>query len=227
MFNDFVESKYDYLAVLNKDEKKYFKSINTIVIPNSYTDYSSIKSSLKNKTAISAGRIAPVKQFDKLILTWEIVIQNNPDWILEIYGDGENEEKKELQNLINKKNLNNNIKLCGKTNQLDSAMLKSSLFVMTSQTECFPMVLLEAMSCGLPIVSFDCPTGPKNIITDVIDGYLVKHNDIFELANSISNLINNPVKMRNFGEKGRENVKSYSKENVMNLWINTFTKLKK
>ncbi|PKV50980.1 glycosyltransferase involved in cell wall biosynthesis [Aquimarina sp. MAR_2010_214] len=222
-FNDYIESKYDRLAILTNDEQQYFKSQNTVVIPNSYTNYPKNKSDLTSKIAVSAGRIAPVKQFDKLIVAWWHIAQTHPDWRLEIYGKGEEQDVKLLQKMIDDFNIGNQVKLCGETNDLESKMLNSSLYVMSSKTECFPMVLLEAMTCGLPIVSFDCPHGPGNIITD--DGVLVEMDNEKKLAEAVVSIINNTKDHKEKGNRSRENVKRYSLEKICNQWSELFVRL--
>ncbi len=218
--NDYIESRYDYLVLLTKDEQQYFKSKNTVVIPNALSNYSNETSDLKNEIAISAGRIAPVKQFDKLIKTWSYVAATHPNWKLEIYGEGDDRDIKELQSLINKYNIKDKVKLCGSTDKLEIKMLNSSLYVMSSQTECFPMVLLEAMNCGLPIISFDCPHGPKNIITHNIDGVLTERDSEKELADAIISILEDPNDLKNKGKMAKENVKRFQPDYVMEYWIN-------
>lgn len=222
---DFVEAHYHNLVILNKDEKQYYKSNNTVVIPNALTNYPDNISPLNNKIAISAGRIAPVKQFDKLIRAWYLVASEQPDWKLEIYGDGEQDEVSKLQILIDENNLENQITLCGSTDELEKQMLNASLFILSSRTECFPMVLLEAMSCGLPIISFDCPNGPRNIVTDEIDGLLVEPNNEKKLANAILGLINNEMDCKEKGRQARENARRFHSDLIMDQWILLFNKL--
>ncbi len=225
--NDYIESKYDTIAVLTKDEEQYYNSHNIVVIPNALTNYPSKTSSLQNKVAISAGRIAPVKQFDKLINAWAYVANVYPDWKLEIYGNGDTNDIEVLQKIINKCNLTNQVQLCGATNELEVAMLNASLYVMSSQTECFPMVLLEAMSCGLPVISFDCPHGPKNIINEAIDGHLVERDNEKKLADAVLSIINNKDNLQKKGKQARENIRRFNQDIIMNQWIVLFNNLTK
>ena len=132
---------------------------------------------------------------------------------------------KELKILIDNYQIDEQVKLCGETNDLETIMLNSSLFIMSSKTECFPMVLLEAMSSGLPIISFDCPHGPKNIITNKVDGILTKTNDEKELANSIIEIINNQKELELMGIQARQNVQQFHSDFVMISWMDLFNKL--
>jgi glycosyltransferase involved in cell wall biosynthesis len=223
-FNDYIELKYDYLAVLTESEKQYYKSNNTVVIPNGLTNFPTNASKLTEKQAISAGRINTVKQFDKLIMAWKDVVKNHPDWKLNIYGDGDALYIGYLQKMIDDYGINKQVELLGTTSNLESKMLDSSFYVMSSSTECFPMVLLEAMSCGLPVISFDCPHGPSNIITNNVDGILVDPDNTQQLANVITLLINNDNDLKNKGKMARENIKRFDQKIIMEKWIELFKK---
>ena len=222
--NDFIESKYDYLALLTEDEKQYYKSNNTVVIPNPLTSYPEKHATLTNNKVISAGRIAPVKGFEKLIQAWELVAIKYPDWILEIYGEGEKGYVMTLQELISSLNLQNKVILCGSTDNMEEKMLNASIYVMSSLTECFPLVLLESLSCGLPVVSFDCPYGPRNIIINNEDGLLVENGNIEKLSTTITQLIKDKALRTNMGKQGRLNIKRFQLDIVMNTWLELLKK---
>src|SRR5690606_12971472 len=121
-------------------------------------------------------------------------------------------------------NLQDSIKLCGSTNNIAEKMLESSIYVMTSHNECFPLVLLEAQACGLPIVSFNCPHGPKNIIKKD-SGYLVEHYNNKEFADKLSTLMNDVNMRKSFGINARINSENFSKDKIMGLWINMFNEI--
>lgn len=225
--NDFTESKYTLNAILTQDENNYFKSDNTVVFPNALTSFPNSFSSVINKKIISAGRIAPVKGFEKLIEAWKIVStqSSNLDWILEIYGNGDENYIEELNCLITKMELNNSCFIRKATHELETKMREASIYVMSSSTECFPMVLLEAMSIGLPIISFDCPNGPKNIIAHNTDGLLVENGNTEELAKTIIKLVNDKDLRIEFGNNGKKNALKYDKEIIMKNWLNLFDRL--
>ncbi len=223
--HDIINNRFNKLVVLNEDEKRMFEpSNNLVVIPNGIEIFGKNKSKLNNKIAIAAGRIAPVKAFDKLIIAWKQVARFHPDWQLHIYGDGDEQLQNKIQSLIQKFKLTNHVYLCGSTNKLTKKMQNASLYIMSSLTECFPMVLLEAQSVGLPIVSFDCPYGPRNIITNQIDGVLVENQNSDKLANAIIKLINNKEKHIEMGQKALINVQKYRFDNVMKQWLVLFKK---
>jgi len=223
-FADYVESKYHKLIVLNVDEKNYYKTSNVVVIPNPLTFYPETTSNLSHKVVIAAGRIAPVKGYDTLIDIWEIVSKKEKEWQLHIYGAGTPAYVQFLQDKINVKNLNKSILLKGATNAVEKKMLSSSLFAMTSHNECFPLVLLEAQACGLPIISFDCPHGPKNIITDNT-GTLIPLYDKENYASSLLNMISNTKILKEMGKNSRINALNYSLEEVMGEWQKMFNSL--
>ncbi|SEK53564.1 Glycosyltransferase involved in cell wall bisynthesis [Aquimarina amphilecti] len=223
-FADYVESKYDKLVILNKDESDYYKTDNTVVIPNPLTFYPDKVSELSNNTIITAGRIAAVKGHDILIDIWEEFTKIRKDWQLLIFGNGEPSYVKMLQDKINSAGIQDTIKLMGSTNEIKEEMIQSSVFVMTSHNECFPLVLLEAQACGLPIVSFDCPYGPRNII-DKNTGVLITPYDNDSFVDQLDNLLNDTDRIQNMGKKARENSKKYQLDVVMKLWQEMFNDL--
>lgn len=221
-----IFKKFDALVLLNKDEIPYFEGCKTVVVPN-FTDFNSNVQEFRNKekTVIAAGRIAPVKQFHELIYIWKMIHYDFPEWKFKLYGDGDLKLTNELQNLIKSLHLESSFLLMPSTSNLQQEMQKASLYAMTSATECFPMVLLEAQVCGLPIVSYDCPNGPRNIVSNGFNGYLVSQNDRIAFTNKLSELMRDDVLRSNF-EKNTKHVACFSKENIMQQWIDLFTQLK-
>lgn len=223
--NDFIESKYDKIVLLTDDEAQYYRSNNLEIIPNPITIDDDSVAILYNHKAIAAGRIAPVKGFEKAILAWKIVVEQNSDWELHIYGQGEKKYIESLKNLINENNLQKKVIIKNAVSNLDLILLDYSIYVMTSLTECFPMILLESLASGLPIVSFDCPHGPKNIITNNEDGFIVRNQDVIALSEKINLLINDDELRIAIGKKGKQNSYRFSKENVILKWQNLFNSL--
>ncbi|AXT49824.1 glycosyltransferase family 4 protein [Aquimarina sp. BL5] len=223
-FADYVESKYDTLVILNKDESNYYKSNNTVVIPNPLTFYPDKKAELSSNKVITAGRIAAVKGYDILIDIWKEIAKIRKDWQLFIFGSGEERYVNMLQDKIEEACIQDTIKLMGSTNKIKEEMLQSSIFVMTSHNECFPLVLLEAQACGLPIVSFDCPYGPRNII-DKETGVLVELHDNSSFVYQLNELMDNREVMQKMGVNARKNAEKYQLDAVMNLWQKMFNDL--
>ncbi len=217
-------AKYDTLVLLNEKEKEYYPFNNLEVIPNFIL--LPVKKQLvdREKIIIAAGRIAPVKQFDHLIKAWELIENEFPLWQVQIYGGGDEELLVQFNQYINNKNIPR-VHFMGATNSLIDKMQKASIYAMTSSSECFPMVLLEAMACGLPIISYDCPNGPRSIIIDQVDGVLTPCNDINTFAFELKRLIQSKDLIVQMGEIGMENVKQYSEIAIMNKWNQLFSKL--
>jgi glycosyltransferase involved in cell wall biosynthesis len=216
-FNDWIDTKYTHIVVLNPDEKNYVKSSNAVVIPNPMGSVDFI-SPLAKKQVIAAGRIAPVKAFDELIHIWALVRNEFPDWQLHIYGDDYLGTQSKLEKLIQENNLEKEITFMGSVPDLRLTMQEYSIYAMTSETECFPMVLLESLSVGLPIVSYDCPNGPRHIITHQEDGFLVENKNRNAFAESFRKLMNSQELRTEMGKKAKENSKRFTTEVVMEQW---------
>lgn len=218
---DWFASRYDHLVVLNKDEAAFYAAPNVVVIPNPIP-MSAINAPLVAKQVVAAGRIAPVKGFDQLIAAWKQVHLKFPEWELHIYGDDYVGTQSVLEDLIRENNLEKIILFKGSSNTMLTTFSGYSLYVMSSVTECFPMVLLESLSVGLPIVSFDCPTGPRNIIQNGVDGFLASSQDVEGLAEKILLLIQNQELRILFGQNAKRSSLQFSTPVVMKEWINLF-----
>lgn len=210
--------EFDEFLVLTNEDKEQWKSSKIRVIPNYCTIDTKQVSELKNKKVIAVGRLEYQKGFDILIDVWKKVNEICNDWILEIYGEGN--ERKKLENKIREYRLEDKILLKGIEENIGSKYLESSIYIMTSRFEGMPMVLLEAQSYGLPIVSFDCPCGPRDIITNGKDGYIIKFGNIEEMVNEILKLIENYDLRKDFSKNAIKNVDKYSKDKIIKQWEN-------
>ena len=218
--------RYEAQVVLNEDEKKYYPFQHLHVIPN-FIDLSGKGESVqREKTILAAGRIAAVKQFDHLIKAWSLIALDFPDWQVKIFGDGDEILSAKLNQLIQELKVSN-IKMMGPTSHLEQEMQKASIYAMTSASECFPMVLLEAQAAGLPIISYDCPNGPRNIIINNQDGWLTSYNEISIFAEKLGMLIKNEKVRKIMGIVAKQNVAQFSSEIVMKQWNELFIKLQK
>lgn len=194
----------------------------TEVIPNMLTIMPKPVSNYQTKRVISAGRYMSEKGFDMLLEAWHLLCQDFSDWHLYIFGNGD--RTKYLQ-IVSKYDMTPSVHLLPATNDIAEEFSKSSLCVMSSRYEGFGLVLAEAMSCGLPCVSFDCPYGPREIITDGEDGLLAENGNIQNLAKKMMIMMGDENLRRQMGEKAMENIRRYEPEAIMSQWINLFQTL--
>ncbi|MDM5329819.1 glycosyltransferase family 4 protein [Neobacillus sp. CF12] len=221
----------DYLATLTDEDTEDYKKllegpgrkVKVKKITNSIPQLQGVVSSLESKTVIAAGRLVPQKGFDLLIEAFKIVNEQYPDWKLKIFGGGR--EKENLENLIEKNKLYNHVILMGPTQHIDVELSKASIYALSSRFEGFGMVIIEAMQCGVPVVSFDCPKGPSEIIDHNVDGILVEDGNIEEFANSLMELMGKEEKRKRFAQKGIENVKRYEIQNIGEIWKETINEI--
>lgn len=211
-----TDSFYTKIIFLNQEEYNFYKLKNAIIIPNFYDDVIASNNDFKLNKIISLGRLCYQKGYDLLIEAWTIIDEEVQGWELEIYGNGADLIK--LNEKIKTKNFKNNVKLNAAINNVNEKLSESSFYVMSSRFETFPMVLLEAMSNKLPIVSFDCPSGPRSIVTDGEDGILAKNNDVTDLAKKILFLIQNADIRNKMGERAFVNIKRFNSIFVMEQW---------
>ncbi len=218
-------SKLDALVVLTQNDADDWKEAKrVVVIPNSVPMYSSANSSLTNKQAIMVGRYNDAKGYDYLIPAWSLVHQKHPDWVLNVYGSGELRDQ--VIQWINDYQLEETIILHEPTDNIMEKYLESSICVLSSRYEGFSMVIAEAMSCGVPCVSFDCPHGPRTIIANGEDGLLVEYLNTKALADGICKLIEDENLRIQFGCRAKQNIQRYSQEKVMGQWHQLFKSLK-
>jgi len=185
-------------------------------IPNGVPDPGH-RAALDSRIVVTAGRLTPQKGFDRLIETWAKVAPRHPGWELRIFGGGGN-RRDQLEGMIDELGVRDSARLMGQTPRLAEELAAASIYVMSSRFEGFPMVLLEAMSVGLPAVSFDCPTGPRDIIGHGIDGYIVPDGDRDALAAAMGELMDDEPRRRSFGAAAAEKAREYSTASVAEQW---------
>lgn len=217
--------RYDRIVLLtHEDKERYWKDNDkAIVIPNPITIRHNERSNLRNNKVISLGRLSKEKNYASLIHSWVMVHSLHPDWILEIWGEGE--LKSELQKQIGGLGLQDSAFLKGYTNDVISQLVSSSIFVLSSLYEGFGLVITEAMSCGLPVVSYACPCGPTDIITESKDGFLVSIGDEQTMAERIIYLIEHLDSRLTMGREALYKSKQYSIDNIIRKWIVLFNDL--
>lgn len=221
-----IVRRFDKFVVLTHEDKGYWGNLPNIeVIPNAAMQVSESYSDVTNKRVIAVGRLDYQKGFDRLIEAWEWIQGTGKltDWRLDIFGQGEWREM--LQHMIDEKGLQDTARINPPTNAIMNEYAQSSLLVMSSHYEGFGMVLVEAMSCGVPVVSFDCKCGPKDIIQHGINGLLVPEGDIKALANAMMEVMTDETYRRMLSRNARKVVDTYSEEAVMARWIRLFTSI--
>ena len=220
----FVENRtskhFDLLVALHKeDADDWARFLKTKVIPNVVHLQDEGKcSDLINKKVIFVGRLIEQKGVFDLLRIWSIVYTKHPDWQLDIYGDGDLRDK--LEERISKMNIG--IRLHMPTANIMDKFCDSSIFVLSSIFEPFGLVIVEAMSCGLPVVSFDCPYGPSGIISDGKDGFIIPNRDIQLFADRVCELIESYDLRKKMGALGAKSSQRYSADKIMPQWIHLF-----
>ncbi|MFG6195289.1 glycosyltransferase family 4 protein [Nonomuraea sp. JJY05] len=200
----------DYRETLPKKPKKLAR------IPNAVPPMTGGISKLDAKVAIAVGRMTRIKGFHRLITAWETVAAAHPDWTLRIFGAGPQEEN--LAQQIVEAGLQGKVELPGPTSDVGAELEKASVFVLSSRHEGFPMTILEAMGKGLAIVSFNSPHGPKEMITDEVDGLLVKPRTNANLAASIIRVIEDEQLRRDLAAGALETALTYDVDAVGEKW---------
>jgi len=223
-------SKYAYkkihcIVALNAAEQKSYSFYNshTVVIPNFIPSAKSI-SDLSSKTILTIARFDAVKGIDLLIPAAAIVLNQHPDWQWKLIGKGD--LQKEYSSSISKYGWHKNLIVQAPvSNEISNEYQQAAIYVLPSRNELFPMVLLEAMSHGVPCIAFDCDTGPRHIITHNIDGILVEKENPEKLAEAISLLIRDKEKRNHMGKAAFENVKRFTSDIVLKKWEALFNSL--
>lgn len=216
--------KFDSFVVLTEEDRGYWENLgNMEVIPNAAIVPEGFVSDCSAKRVIAVGRLDFQKSFDRLIDAWKIVCDNGIDWSLDIYGQGEWKEM--LQSKIDAYGIGDSCHLRGTTTNIWQEYASSSMLVMSSHYEGLPMVMIEAMACGLPAVSFDFKCGPKDVIDNGVNGLIVKDGDIKGLAEAIISLTRDRELLTLMSERAREVKEKYSEEKIMEKWSELYSKL--
>jgi GalNAc-alpha-(1->4)-GalNAc-alpha-(1->3)-diNAcBac-PP-undecaprenol alpha-1,4-N-acetyl-D-galactosaminyltransferase len=204
------------------DKEKYNRLANAFVINNPLNLREMILNNTRaGKNILAVGRLNKQKGFDRLIKAFSHLAPK--DWKLAIIGEGS--ERSNLEKLIYDLNLEDYISLPGITKAIEKWYKKSSIFVLSSRNEGFPNVLCEAMAYGCACISFDCIAGPNEIITDKVDGYLVKNGDVDALSEKMDFLINNSEERRRIGKEAMKISDRLNIDSIMSKWDKIIEKI--
>lgn len=216
-------SKIDVIVALTEADANEWRKVHShvVVIPNIVHLNKGAVSALENKRVIWVGRFVYQKRPMEMIRIWEKIQPLFPDWQLDIYGEGE--QKQELEDMVHEVNMN--IVVHQPTEHIFDCYRESSIFVSTSLFEPFGLVIPEAMSCGLPVMAYDCPYGPADIISDGKNGYLIDCDNIDNYIDKLSLLMCDRNLRIKLGKDGLLSSKRYEEDQIMPLWRALFEQL--
>jgi glycosyltransferase involved in cell wall biosynthesis len=220
---NFGGARYEHFIVLTKGNLKEWKLKNLKVIPNPLSFYPKEQSKLTNKRVLAVGKQSFQKGYDRLLEAWKLVIEKYPDWILDIYGTISEHEK--LDDLADSLGISGNVNFYAPVKNIGEKYQEASIYVMASRYEGFGMVLTEAMAYGVPCVSFDCPYGPSDIISDQENGLLIDNGNIKGLSKAIITLIKDEASRMMMGKNARKAIENYLPEKIAGEWDTLFTSL--
>lgn len=217
--------KFDRFVVLTEEDKAYWGNLpNIMVIPNAISGIPAGTALLENKRVIAVGRYTYQKGFERLVDAWHLLASRFPDWKLDIIGDGE--ERPLLEQRIRSYGLERQVTLTRPTQEIGKVYQEASILASSSRYEGLPMVLLEAQAFGLPIVAFQCKCGPKDIVSDGMNGYLVPEGDTAGMAQRLEILMKDEALRKRMGLKAKESALRFNEEVIMKKWMNIFQTLK-
>ncbi|MBQ8065421.1 MAG: glycosyltransferase family 4 protein [Prevotella sp.] len=220
-----VASRFDAMIALTADDARLWSPyVKTVVIPNYYSEPSIRPAdlTLEKKRVIAVGRLNYQKGQDLLLQAWQQVERRHPDWHLDIYGDGE--EHDNLTRLQAALHLHH-VTIHPSTPDIFTHYVQSDFLVCSSRWESFGLIVIEAMSCGLPVVSFDCDNGPRNVIRNGEDGWLVEDGNIGELAAKMNQMIEQPALRSTMGAHALKHVTRFQKEPILRQYADFYRQL--
>ena len=213
-----------YVTVLTDESLDYFSTVTgmrgrvipNVLSPSVFMSSGEVPRQKNGKTLMAMGRLGHEKGFDLLLNAFALVAERHSDWTLEILGEGP--VRPYLESCVQKRGLRERVQMPGFTHRPFDAMRRADLFVLSSLDEGFGNVLIEAMACGLAVVSFDCPSGPRHIIRDGVDGVLVPPRDTEAMAAALDRLMGDEAERKRLASKAPEVVERFGVEKVMSMW---------
>lgn len=217
--------KAQALVALTEGDAAVWRKINkkVFLIPDVVSlNKTGVFSDYQSKSAVFVGRLCRQKDIGSLLTIWQLVRQRHPDWKLNIYGEKGDVEESLWQKL---QEVGHGVTIHPPTADILEIYQQHTMLLLTSRYEPFGMVLPEAMSCGLPVIAFDCPYGPADIITDGVDGCLIKKRNIQQFVDKVCLFIENAELLREMGQRGIKAAERYRMDNIMPLWKTLFEEL--
>ena len=213
--------RLDKLVVLTeKDREAWVELDNVVAIPDPLSLSPQTVSPLTENRVVAVARYSHEKGIDLLLRAWAIAEKRASGWRLDVFGDG---DRTPYNQLIEDLHIDGSrCELHGRTDNVEAEYVNSSIFVLSSRFEGFGMVLTEAMACGLPVVSFDCPWGPRSIITDGADGLLVENGNVEALADGLTRLMGDADLRQTMAANGIKNVQRFSIKHISESWKELF-----
>lgn len=224
--DEYLVRRFDKFVVLTHEDRNYWGKLPNIeVIPNAAKNMSGHFSDVSARRVIAVGRLDYQKGFDRLIRAWSLVQADGrfADWRLDLFGQGEWRDM--LAGMVKELGLTGSVSINAPVKEIGAEYVASSLLVMSSHYEGFPMVMIEAMACGLPVVSFDYKCGPRDIIRHGENGLLVKDGDIRGLAEAMMKVMGDDAYRKRLSGAALNVVSTYSEEAVMGQWTRLFASL--
>ncbi|AXG74936.1 glycosyltransferase family 4 protein [Flavobacterium arcticum] len=225
IFMDFCAKRYHKFIAVTTDGAQEWESKNVEVIPNPLWLITDKSADLQSKRLISIGRHDYQKGYDRLFVIWKRIVEKYPDWQLDIYGSSNSAY--DIMSMAKKQGITTGINFYNPVADIESVYRNASGCLMASRYEGFGMVLLEAAACGVPSVAFDCPVGPKDIITNGKDGFLIKDGDVKAFVSAVGKLIEDEELRKEIGRNAKQKAKNFAIEPIMEKWDNLFKSLVK
>lgn len=220
-------SRFDRLVCLTEADRLCYPGIShSVAIPNPLSfdeNIRTIPSTLTSKIILAAGRLSGEKNFTELILIWGLIAKDYPEWKLRIVGDGNS--KDDICNAAQTLNLGGQFELMPSSDDMPKLYREASICAVTSAFEGFGLVITEAESLGVPVIAYDCPCGPRSIIKDGEDGFLITPGDRINFANKLRLLIEDEELRCQMGANAIANANRFSLDNVMQQWLELFETL--
>lgn len=219
-----LAKRFDQLVCLTERDRQYYPEIKTATaISNPLTLRVESRSPLNQKIILAAGRLSGEKNFVDLVGIWSTIAKDYPDWKLRVIGEGNSED--DIRHVAQSNNLGNQFELLPFTSDMPTYYKEASICAVSSVFEGFGLVIIEAEAMGIPVVAYDCPCGPGDIIRDGEDGFLVPLYDRGLYAQRLRQLIESEDLRRTMGDKGVRNAERFSIDEVMHRWVDLFTEL--